>query len=87
MVNSKAAGNDLEVIDVLDKQIEVLLSCKPLPEDQIKQLCSKVSISDGYVRNELRLESKLGFDDMDDEEQTRQFKLIAVWIHPRIHSI
>lgn len=41
MVNSKAAGNDLEVIDVLDKQIEVLLSCKPLPEDQIKQLCSK----------------------------------------------
>ena len=43
MVNAKAAGNDLEVIDVLDKQIEVLLSCKPLPEDQIKQLCQKVS--------------------------------------------
>ena len=87
MVNSKAAGNDLEVIDVLDKQIEVLLSCKPLPEDQIKQLCSKVSISDGLDRNQLRLESKLGFDDMDDEEQTRQFELMTVWIQPRIHSI
>ena len=28
-------------IKALDDQIEVLLSCKPLPELQVKQLCEK----------------------------------------------
>ncbi len=45
MVNAKISRDDMESIDVLDKQIEVLLGCKPLPEDQIKQLCAKVSPS------------------------------------------
>lgn len=27
----------------LDDQIEILLSCKPLPEQQVKALCEKVS--------------------------------------------
>ena len=34
---------DLHEIGNLDKQIDVLLSCKPLPESQIKVLCDKVS--------------------------------------------
>ena len=29
----------------LDAQIETLLSCKPLPEQQVKQLCERVSSS------------------------------------------
>ena len=29
----------------LDKQIEYLFQCKPLPETDIKQLCEKVSIN------------------------------------------
>jgi hypothetical protein len=29
----------------LDVQIETLLSCKPLPEQQVKQLCERVSDS------------------------------------------
>ena len=35
---------DMHEIGSLDKQIEVLLSCKPLPESQIKVLCDKVSL-------------------------------------------
>ena len=34
---------NFEDLSNLDKQIDVLLSCKPLPESQIKQLCEKVS--------------------------------------------
>ena len=40
----------MDAIAGLDKQVDVLLSCKPLPESQIKILCDKVSIWD---RNEL----------------------------------
>ena len=32
---------DVGEIKALDDQIEVLLSCKPLPELQVKQLCEK----------------------------------------------
>ena len=31
----------------LDKQIETLLECKPLPENDVKILCEKVSYSLG----------------------------------------
>jgi len=34
---------DFKEIASLDEQIEVLFSCKPLPESQIKILCDKVS--------------------------------------------
>lgn len=27
----------------LDRQIEILMECKPLPETEVKQLCEKVS--------------------------------------------
>lgn len=30
-------------IPALDKQIETLMECKPLPETEVKQLCEKVS--------------------------------------------
>ena len=33
----------IENLKGLDKQIDVLLSCKPLPESEIKELCAKVS--------------------------------------------
>lgn len=32
---------NFEEISNLDKQIDVLLGCKPLPESQIKVLCDK----------------------------------------------
>ena len=37
--------NNFNMNDIkhLDEQIEVLLSCKPLPEQQVKLLCEKVS--------------------------------------------
>ena len=31
----------------LDKQIETLLTCKPLPESEISKLCDQVSIQSG----------------------------------------
>ena len=34
---------DFKEIASLDEQIDVLLTCKPLPESQIKILCDKVS--------------------------------------------
>ena len=36
---------DFKEISSLDEQIEVLFSCKPLPESQIKILCDKVSLN------------------------------------------
>lgn len=30
-------------IHVLDKQIETLMECKPLSENEVKQLCERVS--------------------------------------------
>ena len=38
-----SAGINFEEISNLDSSIEVLLSCKPLAESQIKVLCDKVS--------------------------------------------
>lgn len=38
-----SAGINFEEISNLDSSIEVLLSCKPLAESQIKLLCDKVS--------------------------------------------
>ena len=38
-----SAGINFEEISNLDSSIEVLLSCKPLTESQIKVLCDKVS--------------------------------------------
>ena len=45
MVTSATPGSniDIEGIQGLDKQIEVLLGCKPLPESEIRALCEKVS--------------------------------------------
>lgn len=34
-----------EDISVLDKQIDMLLDFKPIPEHEVKVLCEKVSIS------------------------------------------
>ena len=34
---------NFDEVDNLDKAIEVLFDCKPLPESQIKALCEKVS--------------------------------------------
>lgn len=37
-------GADLNVADIniLDKHIEILMDCKPLSENDVKQLCEKV---------------------------------------------
>ena len=43
MAESRAIN--FEDIANLDEQIKVLLTCKPLPESQIKILCDKVSLS------------------------------------------
>ena len=40
---AEASNIDFSGIKCLDDQIEVLLSCKPLPESEIKILCDKVS--------------------------------------------
>lgn len=39
------ASKDLNLNDIasLDKQIETLMECKPLPETEVKQLCERVS--------------------------------------------
>jgi len=38
-----ATGKDLTVgeIPMLDKQIEILMECKPLPENEVKALCER----------------------------------------------
>lgn len=33
---------NLDEISVLDKQIETLLECKPLSENEVKRLCDRV---------------------------------------------
>ena len=38
-----ASAINFEEISNLDASIDVLLQCKPLPENQIKILCDKVS--------------------------------------------
>lgn len=43
MAESRAIN--FEDIANLDEQIKVLLTCKPLPESQIKILCDKVSLT------------------------------------------
>ena len=37
-------GADLNMNDIgnLDRQIEILMECKPLSETEVKQLCEKV---------------------------------------------
>ena len=40
---AEATNIDFKGIKCLDDQIDVLLSCKPLPESEIKILCDKVS--------------------------------------------
>lgn len=42
-----ASGKDLHMneIHVLDKQIETLMECKPLPENEVKILCERVGFS------------------------------------------
>jgi hypothetical protein len=39
-------GGDLNMGDIgnLDRQIEILMECKPLSETEVKQLCEKVNI-------------------------------------------
>jgi hypothetical protein len=34
----------LNDIHVLDRQIETLMECKPLPENEVKQLCERVRL-------------------------------------------
>ena len=43
MADTRGGPINFEEIGGLDKQIDVLLSCTPLPESQIKILCDKVS--------------------------------------------
>lgn len=38
MSTAKAANDDLE------RQIEELKKCKPLPEDEVRELCSKAQL-------------------------------------------
>ena len=40
-----ATGKDLNVSEIpaLDKQIETLMECKPLAENEVKALCERVS--------------------------------------------
>ena len=45
---SKAGLTSIE-IGVLDRQLECLLDCKPLPENEIKQLCEKVYIFFSFI--------------------------------------
>ena len=42
------ASLDFDSIKAMDKQIDVLLQCKPLPESEIRQLCEQVSITHTY---------------------------------------
>ena len=39
-------GGDLNMTDIgnLDRQIEILMECKPLSETEVKQLCEKVGL-------------------------------------------
>jgi hypothetical protein len=41
-----ATGKDLNASEIpaLDKQIETLLECKPLPENEVRALCERVSL-------------------------------------------
>ena len=41
---------NLSELHGLDKQIDILMECKPLPENEVKQLCEKVSLQ--YSINE-----------------------------------
>ena len=34
---------NLSELHGLDKQIDILMECKPLPENEVKQLCEKVT--------------------------------------------
>ncbi len=43
----------------LDKQIEILMSCKPLPENEIKQLCEKVIFHRFIYLGQRNLDSRL----------------------------
>lgn len=40
-----ATGKDLNMGEIgnLDRQIETLMECKPLPENEVKALCDRVS--------------------------------------------
>ena len=40
---AEKASFNMKDIDTLDEQIKVLLSCKPLPESDVKTLCERVS--------------------------------------------
>ena len=42
MATTKGAELNMNDIQGLDKQIEVLMECKPLSETEVKQLCEKV---------------------------------------------
>lgn len=41
-----ATGKDLNMGEIhnLDRQIETLMECKPLPETEVKALCERVSL-------------------------------------------
>jgi len=41
--------------EMLDKQIQTLFECKPLPESEIKMLCDKVSLRFGKLYGAMRL--------------------------------
>ena len=41
MATGKAELSNAD-IHVLDRQIETLMECKPLPENEVKQLCERV---------------------------------------------
>ena len=45
-------GSELQMSEIpgLDAQIETLLSCKPLPELQVKQLCERVSNHQNFAK-------------------------------------
>jgi len=42
---SKVDGHTMQTIANLDRHLENLMNCKPIPEDDVKKLCEMVRFS------------------------------------------
>lgn len=46
---TKSDMHSLANIQTLDRQIENLMNCRPIPEDEVRKLCELVSIAYFYI--------------------------------------
>lgn len=60
-MTTKGGDFNLNEIAQMDKQIEILMDCKPLPETEVKTLCEKVC----YPVNSNRFMSLLYFNNYE----------------------